>query len=113
MITKIRKRNNEIVPFQSEKITWAIFKAATAVGGDDFMLAQKLSDLVVETANSNIAGDIADVEEIQDIVEKSSSKAGTPALPRRLSCTVKSAARPGVQRADRRDDRYVFRLPGR
>ncbi len=70
MITKIRKRNNEIVPFQSEKITWAIFKAATAVGGDDFMLAQKLSDLVVENANQNIAGDVADVEEIQDIVEK-------------------------------------------
>ena len=76
MITKIRKRNNEIVPFQSEKITWAIFKAATAVGGDDFMLAQKLSDLVVETANSNIAGDIADVEEIQDIVEKVLIKSG-------------------------------------
>ena len=70
MITKIRKRNNEIVPFQSEKITWAIFKAATAVGGDDFMLAQKLSDLVVENANQTIAGDVADVEEIQDIVEK-------------------------------------------
>ena len=34
------------------------------------MLAQKLSDLVVENANQNIAGDVADVEEIQDIVEK-------------------------------------------
>jgi|GEM_PF-6549455 len=44
MIKTVRKRNNEIVPFKKEKITWAIFKAATAVGGDDFLMAQNLCD---------------------------------------------------------------------
>ena len=34
MITKIRKRNGSTENFQKEKITWAIFNAVTAVGGD-------------------------------------------------------------------------------
>ena len=32
MIESIRKRSGDIVPFDPEKITWAIFKAAAAVG---------------------------------------------------------------------------------
>jgi ribonucleoside-triphosphate reductase len=43
MITQVRKRNNELVPFEQEKIAWALYKAAEAVGGDDFDLAFKLS----------------------------------------------------------------------
>ena len=35
VLTKIRKRDGRIVPFDQEKITTAIFKAAKAVGGDD------------------------------------------------------------------------------
>ncbi len=70
MITKIRKRDNTVVPFRKEKIAWAIFKAATAVGGDDFDLAQRLCDQVVERANETIGQETADVEQVQDIVEK-------------------------------------------
>jgi hypothetical protein len=36
MITQIRKRDGRIAPFKNEKITWAIFKAATAVGGNNW-----------------------------------------------------------------------------
>ena len=36
MITKIRKRNGEVVDFYQEKITRAIFKAAHACGGEDY-----------------------------------------------------------------------------
>ena len=70
MITQIRKRNGQTEAFQQEKITWAIFKAVTAVGGDDFDTAQKISDAVVDTANLQIRADIAEVEQIQDLVEK-------------------------------------------
>ena len=70
MITNLRKRNGDIVPFQKEKITWAIFKAASAVGGDDFILSQKISDSVVEIISSQVNDNIADVEQVQDIVEK-------------------------------------------
>ena len=36
MIKTIIKRNGREEKFQPEKITWAIFKAASACGGDDF-----------------------------------------------------------------------------
>lgn len=66
---KVQKRNNELVPFEQEKIAWAMFKAAEAVGGDDFDTAYKLSDEVVEM----VFGDdkkISTVEDIQDAAEK-------------------------------------------
>ena len=70
MITQVRKRSGELVPFKQEKITWAIYKAAVAVGGDDFMKAQGLSDQVVEYVSLHVEGSAADVETIQDAVEK-------------------------------------------
>ncbi len=70
MISKVRKRDGQIVPFRQEKISWAIYKAAVAVGGDDFARAQRLSDEVVEYINAHIEGEVADVEQIQDAAEK-------------------------------------------
>ena len=70
MITQIKKRDGSTQAFQKEKITWAIFKAVTAVGGDDFDTAQKISDDVVDLANLQLKTDTADVEQIQDLVEK-------------------------------------------
>ena len=46
MVRKIRKRDGRIVPFEQEKITNAIFKAAQAVGGTDRERAKELSDEV-------------------------------------------------------------------
>ncbi|MEM3030976.1 MAG: ribonucleotide reductase N-terminal alpha domain-containing protein [Candidatus Micrarchaeia archaeon] len=67
----IRKRDGRIVPFDQEKITNAIFKAAQAVGGKDRELAQKLSDQVVEELEKKYDGrETPGVEDIQDIVEK-------------------------------------------
>lgn len=70
MISKVRKRDGQVVPFRQEKISWAIYKAAVAVGGDDFARAQRLSDEVVEYINAHIEGEVADVEQIQDAAEK-------------------------------------------
>ena len=47
MFTTIRKRSGDIVPFQSEKITRAIFKAANAVGGNDWDTAEDLTRKVL------------------------------------------------------------------
>ncbi|HHY65098.1 MAG TPA: ribonucleoside triphosphate reductase [Clostridiaceae bacterium] len=69
MIEKIRKRNGTIENFIPEKITSAIFKAAVACGGNDFSLAQRLSDQVVALANERYKGQIPEVEQIQDLVE--------------------------------------------
>jgi ribonucleoside-triphosphate reductase len=70
MLEKIRKRNGSLETFKKEKITWAIFKAATAVGGNDLGRAEELAGQVVDIAQEKFPDGIADVEGIQDIVEK-------------------------------------------
>lgn len=70
MITNIQKRDGKIQKFHPEKITRAIFKAATAVGGDDFNLAESLCSQVIDILNRQFHSSIPDVESIQDIVEK-------------------------------------------
>ncbi len=70
MVEKIRKRDGRIVPFEQEKITTAIWKAAQAVGGTDRERAKQLSEQVVEIINKKYDGKTATVENIQDIVEK-------------------------------------------
>jgi ribonucleoside-triphosphate reductase len=69
MITQVRKRNNDLAPFEREKIAWALYKAAEAVGGTDFDLAYKLSAQVVELVPKDADG-TAFVEDIQDAAEK-------------------------------------------
>ncbi len=70
MISQIIKRDRTYVPFKKEKIVLAIFKAASAVGGNDFTLSEKLADEVVSIADRLYPEGIAEVEGIQDIVEK-------------------------------------------
>ena len=70
MIKKITKRDGRHEKFQPEKITWAIYKAANACGGNDFGLAEKLSRQVVEMVNEVYKDREPEVEEVQDIVEK-------------------------------------------
>ncbi len=70
MVKTILKRDGRLEKFHREKITWAIFKAAAACGGDDFELAERLTDQVVELINQKYKNSIPDVEGVQDIVEK-------------------------------------------
>jgi ribonucleoside-diphosphate reductase alpha chain len=69
-IKRIRKRDGRVVDFEQEKITNAIFKAARAVGGEDYELAKKLSDQVVKRLEEKFVRKIPSVEDVQDIVEK-------------------------------------------
>jgi ribonucleoside-triphosphate reductase len=70
MISQIIKRDRTSVPFKKEKIVLAIFKAASAVGGNDFTLSEKLAGEVVTIAEQLYPDGLAEVEGIQDIVEK-------------------------------------------
>ncbi len=71
MLKNIIKRNGRIVPFDQEKITHAIYKAASSVGGHDKVLAQNLSDQVTrELSIMYPPPDLPLVEETQDMVEK-------------------------------------------
>lgn len=70
MLKQIIKRDQTVVPFRKEKIVLAIFKAASSVGGSDFAKSEQLADEVVRLAEDKYPNGIADVEGIQDIVEK-------------------------------------------
>lgn len=70
-ITHVIKRTGAVVPFNKERITNAIYRAAVAVGGRDRSIAEGLADQVVAMLEQITPPDhIPTVEEIQDVVEK-------------------------------------------
>jgi ribonucleoside-triphosphate reductase (formate) len=69
---EIRKRDGRVVPFDAVKITEAIFKAATAVGGSDRGIAENLTNQVIKSLQKKAhSAIIPTVEEVQDEVEVS------------------------------------------
>jgi len=69
MYNKIIKRNNQIVAFDLNKITNAIYKAGKETKELNKRQAEKLAEQVIKRAELEIKSDIPKVEEIQDIVE--------------------------------------------
>jgi len=69
--THVIKRTGAVVPFNSKRITNAIYRAAVAVGGRDRATAEALTSQVVDLlSRTALPGIHPTVEEIQDIVEK-------------------------------------------
>ena len=70
-IKYVIKRNGATVPFSTERITNAIFRAAVSVGGRDRATAESLSMQVTELLEKKYKkNQYPGVEEIQDVVEK-------------------------------------------
>ena len=90
MITMIKKRDGRQVPFNIEKIANAIFKAAQTVGGKDYSEAMELADRVCQQLSEEVIGRDPSVEEVQDMVECSSSRV-TQRPPRLTYCTAQTA----------------------
>src|SRR3989337_2554183 len=73
----VRKRDGKLEPFDQERITIAVWKAAKAVGGKDREQAKRISDQVMAELRSRFGEDgCPTVEEIQDIVENMLIKNG-------------------------------------
>jgi uridine kinase len=71
LIQTIVKRNGNLVTYDRERITSAIFKATTSTGNPDRTLAESLSAQVETALTAAYPGDmLPSVEDIQDIVEK-------------------------------------------
>ncbi|MBS4539115.1 ribonucleoside triphosphate reductase [Clostridium sp. D2Q-11] len=70
MISRVQKRNGDIVDFDLVKIEEAIFKAAKSMGGKDRDETRRLSNMVEKILNEAYGVGIPNVEDIQDIVEK-------------------------------------------
>ncbi len=70
-ITKVQKRNGDIVEFMPEKISNAIFKAITATKQGNGKKTQQITESVIKILNRRFQEDeIPNVEQIQDIVEE-------------------------------------------
>ncbi|MGI6143513.1 MAG: ribonucleoside triphosphate reductase [bacterium] len=67
---KIKKRDGRIVEFNPERIANAIFKAARAVGGQDYDKAVALAQEVAALVGEKYGGKIPTVEDVQELVEK-------------------------------------------
>ncbi len=70
MFKFIKKRDNTILPFESEKITSAILNAGKATEEFDYKVAKTLTLHVLNLAQQSIEREVPTVEEIQDIVEE-------------------------------------------
>jgi uridine kinase len=69
--THVVKRTGAVVPFNAERITNAIYRAAVAVGGRDRATAEALTVQVIDILSETTpTGQHPTVEEIQDVVEK-------------------------------------------
>jgi anaerobic ribonucleoside-triphosphate reductase len=67
----VLKRDSKLEPFDQERITTAIWKAAKAVGGNNKEMAKHVSDQVVAELQKEYGDDgVPTVEEVQDMVEK-------------------------------------------
>ncbi len=70
-LTHVVKRSGAVVPFNPDRITNAIYRAAVAVGGRDRARAEALSAEVIRLLEAATPPDRhPNIEEIQDIVEK-------------------------------------------
>jgi uridine kinase len=77
MIEWIVKRDGRVVPFDREKITFAILQAAIAVGGRDRVKAEGVTDDVLRMLEErNRKDSYPTVEEVQDLVEKALIEGG-------------------------------------
>ncbi len=71
MIDFIRKRDGRLVPFEEEKISYAIVKAVEAVGGTDFTKAADIGRQICGILDVLYKdGRVPTVENVQDLVEK-------------------------------------------
>jgi len=70
-IKKVQKRDGRIVDFDAARITSAIYKAITATGQGDGVKSHQVTERVIKIFNRRFKeGDIATVEQVQDIVEE-------------------------------------------
>lgn len=69
--TRVVKRDGRLVPWDRERITVAIYKAAASLGGHDRALSERLSSEAEEAVFRATAGeDPPTVEDVQDVVER-------------------------------------------
>ncbi|AFL95067.1 ribonucleoside-diphosphate reductase subunit alpha [Thermococcus cleftensis] len=75
-VEKVMKRDGRIVPFDKDRIKWAIQRAMLEVGVRDEKLLNRVVRRVVRRVNELYDGQVPHIENIQDIVELELMRAG-------------------------------------
>ncbi len=75
-VEKVMKRDGRIVPFDKERIRWAVQRAMLEVGVHDEKLLNKVVRRIVRRVNELYDGQVPNIENIQDIVELELMRAG-------------------------------------
>ncbi len=75
-VEKVMKRDGRIVPFDKDRIKWAIQRAMLEVGVRDEKLLNRVVKRVVKRINELYEGETPHIENIQDIVELELMRAG-------------------------------------
>ena len=95
MITSIKKRDGREIHFSPEKITRAIFLAASRVAQEegskaDYETAEILTEKVVNLLNNTYQGTTPTVENVQDAVIKVLIETGHARTVKHISCIVQN-----------------------
>ena len=103
-VTKVRKRDGRIEPFEITKIATAIHKALDATKTKDGKTAQALAEEVAIILNKRFENVIPSVENIQDIVEET-------LMRRHLTKAAKAYILYRQQRAQVREAKRIIGVP--
>jgi hypothetical protein len=76
----VRKRDGQIVPFEADKISRALFASTEALGRPDAFLARELADGVVHFLTEENSGATPTTADIAELVAKVVRELGQPAL---------------------------------
>jgi uridine kinase len=112
-IASVVKRSGAIVPFNADRITNAIYRAAVEQGGRDRATAEQLSRQVVTMleANAKAPGYTPTIEEIQDVVEKVLIENGHARVAKAYILYRDERARIRRERAGRASPRALENIP--
>ena len=78
--TWVHKRDGQLVPFDADKISRALFAAAESLGHPDAFLARELADAVVHFLTIENEGVTPSTEQLAELVIKVVRELGQPAL---------------------------------
>jgi hypothetical protein len=93
----VHKRDGQLVPFDADKISRALFAAGEELGQPDAFLARELADGVVHFLTLESEGTTPTTEQIAEIVIKVVRELGQPALAEAFARFGQNRVRPSVK----------------
>lgn len=93
----VSKRDGQLVPFDADKISRALFAAGESLGRSDAFLARELADGVVHFLNAESEGATPTTEQIAELVIKVVRELGQPALAEAFARFAQNRTRHGAK----------------